>query len=143
MRMVIFLISVNSAQVDDISWINAGRRHYQCRICGHMTLDRDEINTHHQTKHGSDFIAFCTECGKGFKSQSGFHIHKKMHTRENDSYPKCHICGRQCASQSRLVVHMRSHSEIKPFACETCGKAYKHQKDLKEHKCPWHKKLNF
>jgi hypothetical protein len=34
MRMVIFLISVNSAQVDDISWINAGRRHYQCRICG-------------------------------------------------------------------------------------------------------------
>jgi hypothetical protein len=50
-----------------------------------MTLDRDEINTHHQTKHGSDFIAFCTECGKGFKSQSGFHIHKKMHTGENDS----------------------------------------------------------
>ncbi|XP_076114870.1 uncharacterized protein LOC143082836 isoform X8 [Mytilus galloprovincialis] len=108
---------------------------YQCRTCGYLTTEYDEMDNHQQTTHGLDYIAFCIECGKGFKSLSGFKIHKKMHEEKNDSYPTCCICGRRCASQSRLAVHMRSHSEIKPFACSHCDKSYKHEKDLRDHKC--------
>lgn len=125
--MVIFLISASSS-----SWTKPP---YQCRTCGYLTTEYDEMDNHQQTTHGLDYIAFCIECGKGFKSLSGFKIHKKMHEEKNDSYPKCYICGRRCASQSRLAVHMRSHSEIKPFACSHCDKSYKHEKDLRDHKC--------
>lgn len=107
----------------------------QCKICSLRCEDLTSLEKHMHEVHKDDFVGFCVECGKGFRSWSGLHLHRKMHESDSQSLPTCHICGKQFASNSRLVYHSRSHSENKPFMCVTCGRSYKHKKNLKEHNC--------
>jgi len=111
---------------------------YTCRICNSWYKERSELEEHQLSVHNRDFVGFCVDCGKGFRSQSGYMIHMRMHYDDKSQLHGCQTCGKHFVSQSRLVLHARSHSGFKPFACEFCGKSYKHKKNLKDHTCQGH-----
>lgn len=107
----------------------------QCRICGFFTSSLETMNMHQQAVHGKEYVGYCVDCGKGFKSNLGYSIHKKKHEGEKDAFEQCYICDKRFAGQSRLAIHMRKHSQVKSFVCLVCNKSYKHAKNLKDHKC--------
>ena len=45
----------------------------------------------------------------------------------------CDICGKGFPYPSHLVIHKRTHSGIKPFACEYCDKRCTTKSNLKSH----------
>ncbi|XP_040281518.1 zinc finger protein Eos isoform X9 [Bufo bufo] len=52
---------------------------------------------------------------------------------------KCDICGMVCIGPNVLMVHKRSHTVSsptvgKPYKCNYCGRSYKQQNTLEEHK---------
>lgn len=49
------------------------------------------------------------------------------------SVSKCTICGRKCANPSTLAIHMRSHTNERPYSCQSCDKTYKDSGSLKRH----------
>uniref|UniRef100_A0A8W8N7R3 C2H2-type domain-containing protein n=1 Tax=Magallana gigas TaxID=29159 RepID=A0A8W8N7R3_MAGGI len=81
----------------------------------------------------SQFTWFCYMCNKGFKSSSGYSIHKKIYHTVRPDFPKCPVCGKQFASASRLMRHQLSHSSSKAFTCKRCQKSYKYASSLKSH----------
>lgn len=93
------------------------------------------MNIHHQTKHSKEYVGYCRLCCKGFKSNLGYELHKKMHDGETGSFEQCTVCGKLFHGQSRLITHMRCHSEEKTFVCLVCNKSYKHKKNLQQHNC--------
>jgi len=82
-------------------------------------------------------LAFCKKCNKEFRSLGGFTLHCKMHEtqRGNLLCPVCKICGQSCQTKAHLTRHLLKHSTHKNFVCTTCGKSYKHKKNLKHHTC--------
>ena len=93
-----------------------------------------EINPSARTP-SPQFAAFCHMCTKGFKSPSGYLIHKKMYHTARLDFPKCPVCGKQFASASRLRRHQMSHSASRTFTCQRCQKSYKYASSLKTHVC--------
>lgn len=111
--------------------------HFLCRICGFPFFDKNQLQQHLLSDHVQDYVEFCLECGKGFKSMQGYRAHQSMQHAEGiaENRPQCNICGKFCISNSNLKIHQRSHSKHKPFQCFKCLKSYKHKKDLKDHLC--------
>ncbi|KAH8650409.1 hypothetical protein BGZ61DRAFT_542222 [Ilyonectria robusta] len=46
---------------------------------------------------------------------------------------KCPYCPRRFPIRYRLVEHLRAHTNKRPFACASCGLAYKHPQSLQKH----------
>lgn len=109
-----------------------------CRLCGFLCVNKDHLKEHLTSVHGGDFVEFCFECGKGFKSLYGYRTHRTMQHQGSvkDRYcPQCQICGKFCVNNSNLASHLRSHSEYRPFHCLVCDKSYKHKRDFRDHPC--------
>lgn len=104
-----------------------------CPECNAAFSSMRYLIEHRRVEHRSVYVAFCDACGKGFKSPSGYHIHKKMFHSAECNYPMCKICGKKFASSSRLLVHLRSHSDQRNFFCSKCGKSFKYEGCLKKH----------
>jgi hypothetical protein len=49
------------------------------------------MNMHQQAVHGKEYVGYCVDCGKGFKSNLGYSIHKKMHEGEKDAFEQCYL----------------------------------------------------
>ncbi|XP_041267565.1 zinc finger protein Eos isoform X3 [Onychostruthus taczanowskii] len=52
---------------------------------------------------------------------------------------KCDVCGMVCIGPNVLMVHKRSHTVSsptvgKPYKCSSCGRSYKQQSSLEEHR---------
>lgn len=103
---------------------------------------------------------YCSECKKGFSTQSGYikhdELHKsnqiqrdfscrfcnkgytslsalKMHTRTHTLPCKCNICGKSFSRPWLLQGHVRTHTGEKPFSCNYCLRSFADKSNLRAH----------
>lgn len=76
---------------------------------------------------------WCKICGKRFKTK----LNLSQHTRQRHG-PKKFICDEGCGKtfirKTDLEQHSMAHILYKPFRCKTCGKRFKAQNFLKNHR---------
>lgn len=93
--------------------------------------------------HSSNFLVFHTYslplsesfeyqmCGKDFRSECRLNEHMITHT---DVKPFCcDTCGKRFRRSSSLSTHGRLHSGEKPYPCKTCGKCFRRSYSLMVH----------
>lgn len=81
------------------------------------------------------FVRTCESCGRNFRSTQGYRRHIQMYHSDRP-FPKCQLCGKHFASPHNLKIHLASHTNLRPYKCETCESTYKLKHHLKDHKCP-------
>uniref|UniRef100_A0A2K6SJY0 IKAROS family zinc finger 4 n=1 Tax=Saimiri boliviensis boliviensis TaxID=39432 RepID=A0A2K6SJY0_SAIBB len=75
----------------------------------------------------------------GYCDGSGPEPHSPGGIRLPNGKLKCDVCGMVCIGPNVLMVHKRSHTVSsptvgKPYKCNYCGRSYKQQSTLEEHK---------
>ena len=69
----------------------------------------------------------CPQCPGTFNSCAARSSHRrKVHER----FYMCHECDMAFGSSQKLERHMKTHSGIKEFRCETCGKEFMIERNL-------------
>ncbi|XP_008434532.1 zinc finger protein 646 [Poecilia reticulata] len=72
----------------------------------------------------------CDQCGRSYRHAGSLLNHKKSH---KTGVFKCSVCQKRFYNLLALKNHQRSHFDLKRFACQECGKAFKLQKQLLNH----------
>ena len=79
-------------------------------------------------KNKTPFI--CDQCGKEFIDPVDLQGHVKLHGMRAHY---CNYCGKPFAEADYLEYHIRTHTEMKPFSCDVCGKLFPNEFDLMTH----------
>ncbi|CAG0887431.1 unnamed protein product [Cyprideis torosa] len=106
-------------------------KYVECEVCGKAVRDY-QIKFHMNQYHVGSEELKCSFCSKVCVTAQGFKRHvKQFHSDDLDHV--CHTCGKKCGSEYALRCHEKSHSDLRPFVCSACGKAYKYKPQLQRH----------
>ncbi|XP_067120516.1 uncharacterized protein [Centruroides vittatus] len=121
------------------SWQRKLKREYGSYICefkGCNIRFRQLDNLEYHCKcHVSGCSAFnCPECGNRFEHWGNIAGHLWRHHSVDLELHACDQCSFRTYSLSKLEnLHKRIHQEERPYLCDTCGKGFKTNKQLRNH----------
>uniref|UniRef100_A0A182P0P0 C2H2-type domain-containing protein n=1 Tax=Anopheles epiroticus TaxID=199890 RepID=A0A182P0P0_9DIPT len=124
--------------------LTAEEEGYKCDVkdCGVRFRQPDRLEYHrkcHVVGDGTNSI-HCPECGSiEYRNWNTLHTHLwREHAIDMELYA-CHLCSFKTPVLCRLNnTHMKIHSEERNFKCAICGKAFKNNKQLRNHR-RWHR----
>ena len=97
--------------------------------CG-RTFKSERLFMVHKKRHRGEFKFVCDLCSKKFVTRPAFDIHKKIH-REEFNFT-CNHCQKQHVTQRGFLRHLRTHGP-KELSCTCCGKKFCDESKLKAH----------
>lgn len=102
-----------------------------CPVCGKMFLYNSEVKLHVVVSHSDEKRFVCEECGKCFKTQKCFNLHKRIHLNCRP-YP-CRFCQKSFRTLNHIKQHIRTHTGEKPYLCPVCDRGFAQSGDMKKH----------
>ncbi|XP_053674529.1 uncharacterized protein LOC128724833 [Anopheles nili] len=132
--------------------LTAEEEGYKCdqKDCGARFRHPDRLEYHRKchiptesntaNEAGGSLAIRCPECGSlEFRNWNTLHTHLwREHGVDMELYA-CHLCSFKTPILYRLNnTHMKIHSEERNFKCAICGKAFKNNKQLRNHR-RWHR----
>ena len=107
---------------------NKKLRKVRCKICNASCEGVKSLNEHHRSEHD---IQFCSDCGKGFATQTALDKHSYVHGELNFV---CETCGKAFPFDSRLQQHKLTHFDVRHYCMRNgCKKYFKSIGDLNRH----------
>lgn len=103
---------------------------WTCKICLKTFAQNSNYKNHIRT-HSNERPFVCNICSIGFKER--YHLKKHnlfVHTSEMKE--DCKICGKRFKDSTAVRAHERTHSDLRPYVCLRCNKAFKTSE------CLWH-----
>ncbi|XP_053665010.1 uncharacterized protein LOC128714160 [Anopheles marshallii] len=124
--------------------LTAEEEGHKCDLleCGARFRQADRLEYHRKCHIPGDSASTirCPECGSlEFRNWNTLHTHLwREHEIDMELYA-CHLCSFKTPVLCRLNnTHMKIHSEERNFKCAICGKAFKNNKQLRNHR-RWHR----
>ncbi|XP_050079410.1 PR domain zinc finger protein 5-like [Anopheles maculipalpis] len=114
---------------------NSARNH-ECNICGHKFKTRRGLKEHVESKHERKSFP-CQICGVQYSWKKGLERH--MSTTHRGKAPKhiCKVCNKAFPVPHKLKKHVMLHTGDRIY-CEYCGKGYRFNYMLTQHKIRVH-----
>ncbi|XP_051946790.1 LOW QUALITY PROTEIN: zinc finger protein Eos-like [Xyrauchen texanus] len=108
----------------------------KCDICGMICIGPNVLMVHKRS-HTGERPFQCNQCGASFTQKGNLLRHIKLHSGEKPF--KCPFCNYACRRRDALTGHLRTHSVSSPtvgkhYKCSYCGRSYKQQSTLEEHR---------
>merc|ERR1719427_987271 len=105
---------------------------YGCQECGRKFRDKRSLHHHQVTKPGAEGLnIFCQCCGKIFKTNKQYKIHKSQ--TQTMQPVQCKECGKTFINKAKHTAHMNNSHPTETFSCELCGWVSKTKEALKVH----------
>uniref|UniRef100_A0A3B4YWQ8 IKAROS family zinc finger 4 n=1 Tax=Seriola lalandi dorsalis TaxID=1841481 RepID=A0A3B4YWQ8_SERLL len=102
----------------------------KCDVCGMICIGPNVLMVHKRS-HTGERPFQCNQCGASFTQKGNLLRHIKLHSGEKPF--KCPFCSYACRRRDALTGHLRTHAG-KPYKCSYCGRSYKQQSTLEEHR---------
>ena len=107
---------------------NKKLRKVHCKICNASCEGVKSLNEHHRSEHD---VQFCSDCGKGFSTQTALDKHSYVHGELNYM---CETCGKAFPFDSRLQQHKLTHFDVRHYCMRIgCKKYFKSIGDVNRH----------
>ena len=95
---------------------------FGCQHCHKQFVQKSDL-VHHQHVHSEAGLFTCHKCEKSFQQSRSLSEH--LRSSHSDSRPfMCDTCGAGFECRWRLTRHRRSHTGERPYACNTCDLAF-------------------
>ena len=119
----------------------------KCSHCDYKSTSRAAMKYHNRKKHSAVIkkeeeqteVTECQICSYKTNRPSAMRRHLKVHESTEDGSLvyvfQCKLCAYKTVKKMHYTRHMLIvHSEKRPFLCDTCGRGFKRNDALKQHR---------
>uniref|UniRef100_H0WPC0 Zinc finger protein 510 n=2 Tax=Otolemur garnettii TaxID=30611 RepID=H0WPC0_OTOGA len=133
--------SVEKSAVEEYNRFKITMKHYECDANGNNFNSKSHLSQPQKTVKGVNPLVCNDTKQTGDKSleyhdkksyQTSAHKVRQRTHSEVKAY-KCNECGKSFCQKGHLVQHQRTHTGEKPFECNECGKTFSQKSHLSTH----------